>query len=422
MHKQKIMNTTHKKKRLTPTHFTSLPSELHAKILSFLEITELKPFLFSGRKSNTIVTSNYLLWKNVHDSCVKSEFVFFRSPLAFINRLRQKYLNHNYIKRGVKEMRSEVETGQIDITKVEYDSKTDIIYTSSDDSTIKAINNTEVVSTFVGHGGGVWTFKLHKDYLVSGSIDKTVKIWDIKSYMCLYTLVGHRSTIRCLELDDEHIISGSRDGDVRVWDYNGNCKYVLQEHSESVRCIDIHNNLLVSGSYDGGVILWNFKRGTKLANLKTHSARVYTVKITSKYIASSGQCCHIYVSDTSGTLKYTFKEHRSIVAWIEIIDDVMISSGADGACIAWDLLTGSKMYTITEKHHITAMKQFNDLLLVCTNNICNLYNFKTGKFIRNIGNSKILNYDAVFEDNKVILASKNTHNKTEVTKIVYKKI
>lgn len=422
MRKQKIMEDTIKKKKLTPTRFVNLPPELHAKILSSLDITEIKPLLFASRKCNTIVTNNYLLWKSFHDFCIKSEFIFFRSPLAFINRLRQRYLNHTYIRRGVKEMRNEVETGQTDITKMLYDSKTDIVYTASDDNSIKAMNNSGVAAVFAGHGGGIWTFKLHDKYIVSGSIDKKIKIWDRQNVICLQSLAGHRSTIRCLEIDDEHIVSGSRDADIRVWDYNGNCLHVLQEHTESVRCIDTHKNLLVSGSYDGGVILWDYKKGTKLANLKTHSARVYTVKITDEYIASSGQCCYIYVSDLQGTLKYTLKEHRSIVAWIDIIDHTLISSGADGMCIAWDLKTGTKLFSIVEKHHITAMKYHNDLLLICTNNTANLYSFKTGNFVRNILNSKILIYDAVFEDNKIIIASKNTHNKTEITRIVYKKI
>lgn len=413
---------SNKKKKFTPANFIDLPAELHAKILSSLDITEVKPFLFASRKCNTIVTNNYLFWKNIHDERIKTDFIFFRSSIAFINRLRQKYLNFHYVKCAIKEIRNEVETEQTDITKIIYDKDNDIVYSSSDNHTIKAMGTSEIKISFLGHEGGIWAFKLHKHYLISGSIDKTIKIWNRENAVCLSTLSGHRSTVRCLEVDDEHIISGSRDNSIKVWNYNGNCIYTLQEHTDSVRCIDISNNLLVSGSYDGSVILWDFKKGIKLANLKTHTSRVYTVRITDKYIASSGQCCYIHVSDTNGTLKYTFKEHRSTVAWIDIIDDVLIGSGADGMCVAWNLNTGDKIFSIQEKHHITAMKHFNGILLLCTNFICNIYSLKTGLFIRNISNGKQANYDAFFDDNKIILASKNTNDKTEITRIVYKKI
>lgn len=53
------------------------------------------------------------------------------------------------------------------------------------------------------------------DLIVSGSTDRTIRVWDIATGTCLHTLYGHTSTVRCLALHGDIIVSGSRDATVR---------------------------------------------------------------------------------------------------------------------------------------------------------------------------------------------------------------
>jgi WD40 repeat protein len=55
---------------------------------------------------------------------------------------------------------------------------------------------THRIGSFVGHGGPVWCldFQPDEDMLVSGSYDRTIKIWSIKSQAPRATLRGHTST------------------------------------------------------------------------------------------------------------------------------------------------------------------------------------------------------------------------------------
>jgi len=54
--------------------------------------------------------------------------------------------------------------------------------------------------------------QLRNRNLVSGSVDKTIKIWDIETCECIQKLTGHYDWINDLkELKNGNIISGSND-------------------------------------------------------------------------------------------------------------------------------------------------------------------------------------------------------------------
>jgi F-box/WD-40 domain protein 7 len=58
---------------------------------------------------------------------------------------------------------------------------------------------------FKGHSGGVWTLLLSGDgsKAISGSTDRTIRIWDTGTGELIHNLQGHTSTVRCMALHDE---------------------------------------------------------------------------------------------------------------------------------------------------------------------------------------------------------------------------
>lgn len=63
----------------------------------------------------------------------------------------------------------------------------------------------------------VLTVTFDKERLASGSADKTVRVWDIKTGQLLHTLRGHTKGVWCLEFFTQHLlISGSYDSTIRV--------------------------------------------------------------------------------------------------------------------------------------------------------------------------------------------------------------
>ena len=54
--------------------------------------------------------------------------------------------------------------------------------------------------------------------LVSGSGDGAVRMWDMRTGQAHRTLVGHTGPVTCLQFDEIHVVSGSLDKTVRVCD------------------------------------------------------------------------------------------------------------------------------------------------------------------------------------------------------------
>ncbi|KAF4576871.1 WD40 repeat-like protein [Pleurotus pulmonarius] len=96
-----------------------------------------------------------------------------------------------------------------------------ILVSGSLDNTIKIwdIEANEALQTFFGHIEGVWAVACDKLRLVSGSHDRTIKVWSREENRCTATLVGHCGAVTCLSLGEDKIVSGSDDGDIRVWSF-----------------------------------------------------------------------------------------------------------------------------------------------------------------------------------------------------------
>ncbi len=59
------------------------------------------------------------------------------------------------------------------------------------------------------------------DYIISGSLDHTLKIWDYKTYALINTLHGHDDGVRSVAhiQNTNFIVSGSEDKSVKIWNY-----------------------------------------------------------------------------------------------------------------------------------------------------------------------------------------------------------
>ncbi|KAF8633740.1 hypothetical protein AX17_004396 [Amanita inopinata Kibby_2008] len=101
--------------------------------------------------------------------------------------------------------------------------KKPLLVSGSLDNTVKIwdIESGKAIRTFFGHIEGVWSVACDKLRLVSGSHDRTIKVWSRDEGRCTATLVGHQAAVSCIALGEDKIISGSDDWDVKIWSFSG---------------------------------------------------------------------------------------------------------------------------------------------------------------------------------------------------------
>ena len=105
-----------------------------------------------------------------------------------------------------------------------------------------------------GHEDNVWSVGASADgrYLVSGSDDYTVRVWDAHTGRSLNTLEGHTAGVYsvCISRDGTTIASGSSDSTICVWDTaTGIARHVLRGHEGEVNsvCITRFADKIISG-------------------------------------------------------------------------------------------------------------------------------------------------------------------------------
>ena len=116
-----------------------------------------------------------------------------------------------------------------------------------------------------GHNHFVSSLALNSDCtkLVSGSWDKTIRLWDIPSSKSEQIFKGHTKDILCIAFshDERLIFSGGMDNTLRYWNTKGELKYENNQFGGGVSCILNFNkkkkHYIAVGSWDGTVKILN---------------------------------------------------------------------------------------------------------------------------------------------------------------------
>ncbi|KAI7882363.1 putative platelet-activating factor acetylhydrolase ib alpha subunit [Lichtheimia hyalospora FSU 10163] len=97
-------------------------------------------------------------------------------------------------------------------------------------------------------------------YVITGSRDKTIKVWD-SSGQLLHTLGGHDNWVRGLVVhpSGKYLLSASDDKTLKIWDLKtGRCMKTLEAHDHFVTCISycMISPVVATGSVDQTVKVW----------------------------------------------------------------------------------------------------------------------------------------------------------------------
>ncbi|KAI9321840.1 WD40-repeat-containing domain protein, partial [Dichotomocladium elegans] len=246
-----------------------------------------------------------------------------------------------------------------------------------------------------GHTDSVYCIvRYNAQYLVSGSRDHSVRVWDLDTYTCIASKTHHEGSVLCLKIagdwmvsgssdgtcviwrslpcpvpvsrlrghtsgvldvcivKDRWIVSASRDGTVRVWD-KGSSKEIrrLEGHTGPVNALQVKDDHVLSASGDGKLKLWHIETGECLRTFVGHVRGLACARFDGNRIYSGGQDALLKIWDPiSGQCLDTLAGHEQLIRTVDCCEGRVVTGSYDRTLRVWDTATGRCLLSFQNGH------------------------------------------------------------------------
>lgn len=194
------------------------------------------------------------------DCCVK-----IWDPSLRGSELRATLKGHTRTVRAISSDRGKVVSGSDDQSVLVWDKQT-----------------TQLLEELKGHDGQVSCVRmLSGERVLTAAHDGTVKMWDVRTDMCVATVGRCSSAVLCMEYDDSTgiLAAAGRDAVANIWDIRaGRQMHKLLGHTKWIRSIRMVEDTLITGSDDWTARTWSVSRGTCDAVLACHAGPILCVE------------------------------------------------------------------------------------------------------------------------------------------------
>lgn len=263
------------------------------------------------------------------------------------------------------------------------------------DESWKAMNPAAIY--FCGHTDSVYCCQFDEEKIISGSRDRTIRVWDLKTKKCLKVIGGPQSKPLAVPSDQaildvhpnmvENIksLNGTPEGDAlfHVPSYY---------HCASILCLQFDDKIMVTGSSDNTCIVWDIETWEPIAHLRQHRGGVLDVCFDADYIVSCSKDHTICVwSRETYELVKVLVGHEGPVNAVQMRGDKLVSASGDGFSKLWSMQDFLCVQSYASKDRGLAAVEFSD----------------DGKWVLAGGNDQVIyKYDA---DTRELLHSYKGH-------------
>ncbi|XP_021737664.1 transducin beta-like protein 3 [Chenopodium quinoa] len=205
--------------------------------------------------------------------------------------------------------------------------------------------------------------------IVTGSKDNSVRLWDSESKRCLGVGNGHTGAVGAVASSKKlrnFFVSGSSDRTIKVWSIEGldsvteepislKAKAVVAAHDKDINSLAIapFDSYVCSGSQDRTACIWKLPDLVCVAKLKGHKRGIWSVEFSpvDKCVLTASGDKTIKMWTLDGSCLKTFEGHTSSVLRASFITrgTQFVSSGADGLLKLW-AVTSSECIATYDEH------------------------------------------------------------------------
>lgn len=266
-----------------------------------------------------------------------------------------------------------------------------------------------------GHRECIYSLQFDNNYLVSGSRDRTLRIWNMHTRRLLRPpLLGHRGSVLCLQFDadpeEDLLVSGSSDSNIIIWRFSTGeiIQKLKRAHHESVLNVRFDKRVLVSSSKDKSIKIFNRRPlqygdlgfettrlghgqtvnpvainvrrygyepdlgldlpvkppWTEIRSLDGHGAAVNAISLRDNTVVSVSGDRHIKVWNWPEEIcTQTIPAHDKGIACVEYDGRRIVSGSSDFEVCIFDAVTGLKVAQLRGHSHLvrTVQAGFGDL-------------------------------------------------------------
>jgi len=229
----------------------------------------------------------------------------------------------------------------------------------SRDKTLKLwnVSSGAEIRTFQGHTASVRSVAFSHDgsYALSGSDDNTLKLWEVSNGVEIRTFQGHTAYVRSVAFshDDRYALSGSDDGTLKLWEVSSGAEIrTFQRHTNSVSSVALSPDGLyaLSGSIDNTLKLWEVSSGDEIRSFQGHTDFVRSVAFSpdGRYALSGSLDKTLKLWEvSSGAEIRTFQGHTDSVYSVAFSPDgrYALSGSQDKTLKLWEVSSGDEIRT-----------------------------------------------------------------------------
>ena len=251
-----------------------------------------------------------------------------------------------------------------------------------------------------GHTDSVYCLQFDEEKIITGSRDRTIRVWDINNFTCQRVIGGPNvkpvvgpKVLRTVDYPDFHLATASVNGTAY-----GDSVYQVptQWHDASILCLQYDDKILVTGSSDSDLLVWDIKTYEPIKRLCRHTGGVLDVALDAKHIVSCSKDSRIIVWDRDTyESKGELTGHRGPVNAVQLRGKYLVSASGDGIARLWDLEQMKLIKEFSAKERGLAAVEFSEdmkyVLAGGNDTITYKFETETGKEVKQfVGHSQLV--------------------------------